>query len=106
MLNTIKMNSKALFLSQQNFIDSLFQMQPEGPLTDHFGIRFRGLDEITHNENDDGEFAGPQFYEMYQSGPNVGNFPKKFPCIVVCYEYDDNRYVSSYIYPEDFSLIG
>lgn len=98
------LNSKQLFLSKQNFIDLLFEIEPEGGLVDHFGVEFRGLNDITHNDEDDGEFAGSNFYTV--EGRGQDNFPKKFPCIVVCYELDERRFISSVIYPEDFKIIS
>ncbi len=93
---------KRLFLTQQNFIDAVFNLEPEGPLANHFGIEFRGLEEITHNEDDDGEFAGPQFYKLV--GLNYDwNFPKEFPCVVRVLQ-GDYDVVSMCVYPSDFKL--
>lgn len=90
---------KRYFLSQQNFIDSLF---PDESLADYFGIRFRGLEEISHNEEDDGEFAGPQFYVMdTESFGYINNFPKKFPCVGRVLD-DGGRFISMFVYLSDF----
>jgi hypothetical protein len=98
------MLTKKLFFSQQNFIDHLFSLQPEGVLTNHFGIEFRGLDEITKDENDDGEFAGPQFYILHRDGINfIDNFPKEFPCVISIFADEYGAYSVS-VYPSDFKI--
>lgn len=99
------MLTKRLFLTQQNFIDALFTMEPEGNLTDYFGLYFRGLDEITGNEDDDSDFAGPNFYVLNTESSNfIENFPKQFPCIISICEYA--RYYNAVaVYPSDFKIV-
>ena len=70
-------------------------------LAPSLGLEWLGKEEITGNQNDDGHWAGKEYY-------NWGSeLPKKFPCVmvlVVLVTNYDNCYSVQYVYESDFKF--
>jgi hypothetical protein len=90
-----------LFQDETDIEELCFQIEPRGQLAPELGITFKGLYEITGNEDDDGEWAGVEHYDEDIDA----HVPEEFPCIMV-WTAEKNKYDTSYtldyVYLKDF----
>lgn len=88
---------------QSNDSSSFLYLNKREQLSPFLGLQFKGLEELTDDENDDGEWAGKEHHIW-----NEETLPTQFPVImsllILKHKYDYS-YHFSYVYPTDFQHV-
>ena len=90
-----------LYQDETEIPDLCFQIEPRGQFAPELGIEFTNLYELTDNEEDDGEWAGPEHYTESE----MSHIPTEYPCVMVWSAEKfktGTDYTVDYVYLSDF----